>query len=122
MSTPTTRKPAPANFAARQIEAFQSRPGPDDEVPAEIRHIAHPSFTSNELTGLWADHRVAVRNRDALLGGTRDWCEVFDAADLGRHGRHEAACELAASLAAETADFILHGRNHAAPVNRRRAA
>jgi hypothetical protein len=48
-------------------------------IPAPVvRNLAWPGHTPDELTEAWMSFRQAVRERGALLGGTRDWTDFYN--------------------------------------------
>jgi hypothetical protein len=52
-------------------------------IPAPVvRNLAWHGHTGDTLTAAWMDFREAARARAAMLGGTRDWRDLYDGPEV----------------------------------------
>jgi hypothetical protein len=93
----------------RIAAALEYLAGRDDDMPALVRALAHPSLADEDMTLAWAGYREAVIMRDALDGRTEHWSAAYDGEALGRGDRQDEAVQLKAAEADDALEVLVRG-------------
>lgn len=100
-------------LSASDVEALDIlalRTDPAEGIPFIAGVLSCPSFTLQQMEEAWQAYQEAVRWRDALTNGIRDWSEKYKEADLPAGGTpSEAALELARTVADEARNHLMNG-------------
>lgn len=80
-----------------------------EEVPEQVRHIAHYTLTDDQVSAIWDDLRSNWDRVHGLTTGALHPAEVFDADELGSHP-HDTAIAIAAGYLHEAQELLKNGK------------